>query len=261
MKRKEGSMQKVRRYWAVLPGLLLILLFTAPAWVPSAQTQTYTDARITPMFYVAPNLLFAKQEASVYICFWNGNYEATGVLDPTRSNVIRETELQAGDTFKWVFDESKIKVFGVEPTPIVFSKTLLPSDFEGFHAEGTNEISMIYKGANKVLPPGDMVFARVYIRADAEPGPALAVFRPPIDDVRFTEDSTYPPFAVFSVVDGVQGPQGLKGDKGDTGDVGPMGPMGPQGPRGCKFVPTNIWWDFHGWHFTGTYDCGTTNPN
>jgi hypothetical protein len=257
MKHKEGSMQTVRRYWAILPGLLLILLFTAPAWVPSAQTQTYTDARITPMFYVAPNLLFAKQEASVYICFWNGNYEATGVLDPTGNRVIRETELQAGDTFKWTFDESMIKVFGVEPTPIVFSKTLLPTDFEGFHVEGTNEVSMIYKGENKILPPGDMVFARVYLRADSATGPALAVFRPPIDDVRFSEDSTYPPFAVFSVIDGVQGPQGIKGDKGDIGIPGIQGPPGPQGQQGCMYVFTRIWknwWEDH-YRWDGYWHC------
>lgn len=240
-------MQAVRRYWAVLPCLLLILLFTAPSWVRSAQTETYADARITPMFYVAPNLLFAKQDTSVYICFWNGNYEAKGVLGQNGSRVIRETQLQAGDTFKWAFDESMIKVYGVEPTPIVFSKTLSPSEFEGFHVEGTNEVSMTYKGAPKALLPGDMVFARVYIRADSATGPALAIFSPPTDDTRFTADSTYPPFAVFSVIDGVQGPQGLKGDQGIPGI---QGPQGPQGSRGCTWISH---WPWKGGH----YDCGS----
>lgn len=257
MKHKEGSMQTVRRYWAILPGLLLVLLFTAPAWVRSAQTTPAADNRIVPMFYVAPNLLFAKQQASIYVCFWNGNYESKGTMEP--SSLFNPSKLQPGDTFKWAFDESKMKIDGIEPTPIVFSDTFTSDEFEGFHQEGSNEVAMVYKGAEKPLPPGDMVFVRVYVSVDSATGPALAIFRKPGDDSRFNLDSTYPPFAVFSVIDGVQGPQGIKGDKGDIGPMGPQGFTGPAGENGCRYVFTSITTDWFGHaHWTGYWDCG--NP-
>jgi hypothetical protein len=269
-------MQGIKKYWAILPGLLLILLFTAPTWVRSAQRPTTdVDIRMLPVSNVIPNLLFAKTQTSIYVCLWNGNYENLS-MEPTGSNLTAEARLQAGDTFGWAFDESMVTVFGVEPIPVVYSATLSPNEFEAVHPDGTNTVLLTYKGKSKPLAAGDFVFMRVYLNVDSTVGPALAFFKTPADDTRFGSISSTPRYVVFSVIDGVQGPrgekgdkgdqgiegiqgiQGLKGDKGDRGIQGlkgDTGPMGPQGPRGCKFVITDLDYNWGHWDIDGYWDC------